>query len=230
MIDGFHRNLSLLRQERRLSQRIAARELGVSQALLSHYENGVREPGLGFVVRACDYYGVSSDFLLGRSMSRDGTAIHVEDIHDSAEDKDNVMKGSVLAVLDKKLLVNTTGVIFDILGKYGSKRLITCAFNYLSTSLYKLFRHIYSAAGSNPDAFFSVPACAFPAAADSEMSLWEARFLAALDGQGVPSEQEPEQFGSVTLSHDTLGRDYPMLVQSLFNVLHSAGERIHKSL
>ena len=38
----FPRTLSLLRQEKKISQRKAAGELGVSQALLSHYENGVR--------------------------------------------------------------------------------------------------------------------------------------------------------------------------------------------
>lgn len=55
----FSRTLSLLRQEKGVSQRTAAGVLGISQALLSHYENGIREPGLAFVVKACDYYGVS---------------------------------------------------------------------------------------------------------------------------------------------------------------------------
>ena len=46
MSSDFSRCLSLLRQEKGISQRAAAKELGISQALLSHYENGVREPGL----------------------------------------------------------------------------------------------------------------------------------------------------------------------------------------
>ena len=62
MNPDFSRSLSLLRQERGLSQRQVARELGISQALLSHYENGIREPGLNFVVKACDFYNVSGDF------------------------------------------------------------------------------------------------------------------------------------------------------------------------
>ena len=45
----FSRTLALLRQEKGISQRKAAKELGISQALLSHYENGIREPGLAFV-------------------------------------------------------------------------------------------------------------------------------------------------------------------------------------
>ncbi len=66
----FARNLSQLRHEKGVSQRQAAQALEVSQALLSHYENGIREPGLAFVVRACDYYEVSADYLLGRRLER----------------------------------------------------------------------------------------------------------------------------------------------------------------
>ena len=67
MQEEFARRLSLLRQEKKLSQRKVAQSLGVSQALLSHYENGVREPGLSFVVNASRFYGVSCDYLLGRT-------------------------------------------------------------------------------------------------------------------------------------------------------------------
>lgn len=58
---------SQLRHAAGKSQRTVAQEMHISQALLSHYENGVREPRLDFVVRACDYYGVSADYLLGRT-------------------------------------------------------------------------------------------------------------------------------------------------------------------
>ena len=44
--------LSSLRKEKGLSQKEAAAGLGVSQALLSHYENGIRECGLDFLCRA----------------------------------------------------------------------------------------------------------------------------------------------------------------------------------
>ena len=56
--------LSSLRKEKGLSQKEAAAGLGVSQALLSHYENGIRECGLDFLCRAADYYNVTTDYLL----------------------------------------------------------------------------------------------------------------------------------------------------------------------
>ena len=47
----FNRIIKLLRKERGITQKQAAEDLGVSQALLSHYEKGIRECGLDFVVR-----------------------------------------------------------------------------------------------------------------------------------------------------------------------------------
>ena len=63
----FHQILSKLRKNKRVSQRQVAADLYISQALLSHYENGIREPGLDFVNRVCSYYGVTADYLLGRT-------------------------------------------------------------------------------------------------------------------------------------------------------------------
>ena len=44
----FNRIIKLLRKERGITQKQAAEDLGVSQALLSHYEKGIRECGLDF--------------------------------------------------------------------------------------------------------------------------------------------------------------------------------------
>ncbi len=74
----FCENLSHLRKEKGVSQRKAASDLLISQALLSHYENGAREPGLAFVCRACDYYGVSADYLLGRTTEQGGAVVTPE--------------------------------------------------------------------------------------------------------------------------------------------------------
>lgn len=122
----FSRTLSLLRQERGVSQRTAAGDLGISQALLSHYENGIREPGLSFVVKACDYYHVSADFILGRTLSRDGSMLTSEEVLGAAE-PGNILQGSVLATLQSKLLSGAVGVLFGLLGKLGDKGAINLA-------------------------------------------------------------------------------------------------------
>ena len=76
----FPRVLTLLRKERGISQKLAASKLGISQALLSHYEKGIRECGLDFLIRCADFYGVSCDYMLGRSPDRTGSKLTVEDI------------------------------------------------------------------------------------------------------------------------------------------------------
>lgn len=126
MATDFSRTLSLLRQEKGISQRKAAAALGISQALLSHYENGIREPGLAFVCKVCDFYRVSADFLLGRTANRDGAMIDSETLYDGSTEKGS-LRGSIMATLQKKLAVNTTGLLFDLLSRTNSREAITAA-------------------------------------------------------------------------------------------------------
>lgn len=71
-VSKFAGKLSQLRKERGISQKMAAGDLGISQALLSHYEKGIRECGLDFLIRCGAYYGVTTDYLLGVSENRNG--------------------------------------------------------------------------------------------------------------------------------------------------------------
>ena len=66
----FSANLASLRREKGITQKQAAQALGISQALLSHYEKGIRECNLAFVRKAAEYYDVSADYLLGMTESR----------------------------------------------------------------------------------------------------------------------------------------------------------------
>lgn len=221
----FARTLSLLRQEKGVSQRTAAGVLGISQALLSHYENGIREPGLAFVVKACDYYNVSADYLLGRSMSRDGTTIGAEDLYDLSEEKENSVRGGVLALLSKKLLVNSVGLLFDLLGKTGNRNAIRAASNYLSTAVYKVFRMLYQADANNNPEFFSLSTgdftCGIP---DADMKCSEAELAEALAVHAKIKGKIP------SMAHDDLAQAYPGLYQSLLQLVHASGERFRDLL
>ena len=67
MNSDFPRIIALQRKERQISQKQAAADLGISQALLSHYEKGIRELPLSYAIILADYYQVSLDYLVGRS-------------------------------------------------------------------------------------------------------------------------------------------------------------------
>lgn len=71
MNSEFPKIITMQRKKRKLSQKQVASDLGISQALLSHYEKGIRECGLDFVVKIADYYNISCDLLLGRQSSDD---------------------------------------------------------------------------------------------------------------------------------------------------------------
>ena len=75
MKSEFSRVITLLRKEKNISQKQAAAELGISQALLSHYENGIRECGLGFLVKCADFYG-SRDFMEGHHIIATNGHLH----------------------------------------------------------------------------------------------------------------------------------------------------------
>ena len=218
MNDNFSRVLALLRQEKGISQRKAAGELGISQALLSHYENGVREPGLEFVVRACDYYHVSADYLLGRTLTRDGAVIEAEELIDAAEGKES-LRGSIMAKLQKKLLVNSTSVLVDQLGKTGSREAITHASEYLSAALYQLYRLFYRQAGGN-DSYFSTDSQAFDMdALSAGMTLSRIRYARAMQ-----SKELADKFPA--MDAQTLADEYPGLSQSVAQVLHGVDEQV----
>ena len=214
MATDFSRTLSLLRQEAGISQRKAAAALGISQALLSHYENGIREPGLAFVTRVCDFYHVSADYLLGRTASRDGSIIEAAELYDASDEK-GTLKGSILATLQKKLVVNTTGVLFDLLGKCGDRTAITAAGDYLSTALYTLLRHFYRRGGGNEDFFAVSPGDYDGGLVQADMTMSQVRYRRAL------SQAEEVQ----EITPDTLTAGYPGLGQSVAQVIHNTDER-----
>ncbi len=68
----FATKISALRREKGISQKKAAEDLEISQALLSHYEKGIRECNLDFVKKIAAYYSVTTDYLLGLSDTKQG--------------------------------------------------------------------------------------------------------------------------------------------------------------
>lgn len=108
MSSEFGSRLTSLRHERGVSQKDVAEALGVSQALLSHYEKGIRECGLDFVRRASNYYDVTADYLLGLSENRRG----LSDLFESNElpqDEDMKMQTIYRAIIKLGEIMTASG-------------------------------------------------------------------------------------------------------------------------
>lgn len=147
MRTDFPRILALLRKEKKISQRVAANDLSVSQALLSHYENGLREPGIAFIIRAAEYYHVSCDYLLGRSFSRVG------DTQKAAPEKTEIDLD-----VEQSQVLQSFYVLLDMVIKSGDNTLIEQTEQYFSLDIYKIYRCLYSASHNGMEAIFHVPA------------------------------------------------------------------------
>ena len=224
MNSDFPRILTLLRKERGISQKEAAASLNVSQALLSHYEKGIRECGLDFVVRTADFYGVSCDYLLGRSPERTGTTISIDEIpEDDALGKENSFKGSILPILNKKLIVNSLHIIFDLLGKINNKSLTGEISSFLMLAVYRMFRVVYSVNPKNEEAVFTIPKAVANSYACAEMAVKEANASAVSQGakmKGLTAIAKREE--TIPLNTERINQDYPQLSSSLFNLIQNS--------
>ena len=223
MKSDFPRVLSLLRKEKGISQKDAAKELGVSQALLSHYEKGIRECGLDFLIRAADFYGVSADYLLGRSLDPDGMTLTVEDIPEpDAAGKENTVSGAgVLPVINKKLIANSLNVLFDLLAKSGSKELTKQVSGYLMAAVYRMFRIIYSFSPKNNMNTFSVSNPGALESADAYMKSCEAKAKKLEGDSSVKTE-------NISVSSESLARNYPLFASSLFSLIKNCEDSMEK--
>lgn len=212
-LSDFPRVLTHLRKEAGLSQKKASEALGISQALLSHYEKGIRECGLLFLVRAADFYGVSVDYLLGRSLEKNGSAILLEEVPDEdAAGQGNRGAGSLLPVLNKKLICNSVAVVEDLLGATSDKELINKASLYLQISVYQMFRRLYDGNEENPQTFFGAESDVAYLMADGAMKKLEVEIQNRLKkAKKLPAMDE-----------NTIREKYPMFATSIFNLLQNA--------
>ena len=64
-------NIRSLRIDNGLTQKQVAQLLGISQNTYSQYEVGVLNYPVDAIVKLADYYGVSTDYLLGRTTVKD---------------------------------------------------------------------------------------------------------------------------------------------------------------
>ena len=57
--------IKYLRTEKGLSQEDLAKELGVSNAIISRWENGLREPSMSSLIALAKFFHVSIDYIVG---------------------------------------------------------------------------------------------------------------------------------------------------------------------
>lgn len=66
----FAERLKQLRNETGVTMEDLAEEIGTTKSTISRYENNKREPKKHFIEKTADYFGVSTDYLLGLTNNR----------------------------------------------------------------------------------------------------------------------------------------------------------------
>lgn len=222
----FNRIIKLLRTERGITQKQAAEDLHISQALLSHYEKGIRECGLDFVVRVADYYGVSCDYLLGRSADRTGAVLTADDIPNPDKMKDSIYHGSVLPTMNKKLISNSLNVLYAKVGQCHNKALVTEISTYLMMSVYKMFRLLYTSGPHNSASMFSISGGQWDGYSDAVMRMAEANVSILLSGGDIKNGEGLDNNEALAMTTESLTREFPLYASSLLNLVKTSETRI----
>lgn len=225
MNKDFPRIITMLRKEKKLSQKQVATDLGISQALLSHYEKGIRQCSLDFVISVAEYYDVSCDFLLGRSPERSGAKLNFDDIpEDNNEIPENLRGAALVPMLNKKIICNSLSIVFDMLAKNKNKQVTSDVSNYLMLAVYKVFRTLYSANENNQQTMFSVKKGLYHGYCDSYMIRYSTKFQFTTSVEcDSDSAQELKQ---AEYSPEILSQEYPNQSSSILNLIQHAESKI----
>ena len=78
--NNFGDNLKHLRKASNLTQKELGSRIGLSKAVVSKYENGMGYPTFDVLVRIAQYFGVTTDYLLGVDA---GKTVNVSGLLDS---------------------------------------------------------------------------------------------------------------------------------------------------
>ena len=221
-MNSFSRIITLLRKEKGITQKQAAADLGISQALLSHYEKGLRECGLDFLIKLCDYYNVSSDYILGRSPDRSGAVLTVDDLEGAETVKDSHYSGSVLPAMNKRLISSSLNVVYDMLGKAGNKELTTKVSDYLMLSVYRMFRKLYQSEKKNSQSMFNISTSVFEGYTLSALEKTNADISMLLSDKNL-AKAKGDAF---EMTGESIVSDYPKHATGLLNTVKTAEDLI----
>lgn len=143
--------IKMLREEMGLSQRQLAEELEISRPSITKYERDEREPNYMVFLKIADFFGVSTDFLLGKTNEKD------KNIHDyirSAKKLEDVTANDFISD-DLELNSIQKSAINGLLACYISKivpdnpwtldwiYLSTILFDAIETHCYNIFDTVY---------------------------------------------------------------------------------------
>jgi hypothetical protein len=176
-------------------------------------------------VKAADYYGVSADYLLGRTAATDGSHIAEEQIMspdeiDAATRKSGVSAKSMSSLLAKKMIIGGIDVIYSLLSKLGNTKLTQSVTEFFMLSVYSCFRLTHRANPRNDANIFSVKEEMAFRGAVAGRSLCEGRAVIAADESTAKSSELP------LITTASLEADYSRQANALMSLVKNSEKLI----
>ena len=159
------------------------------------------------------------------SPERNGRQLTVEDIPEADSAKDVVFKGNIMPVLNKKLISNSLGVVYDLIGKSESKQLNTEISNYLMMAVYRSFRILYSTNSKNENTMFAIPQELVSGYCNAAMLMSEARAQQLAQGADKGGERI-KNLDEVKITTEYLMQNYPKQSQALLNLIQNSEAKL----
>ena len=107
MISSFSERLKELRAEKGIRSEDAAEVFGVSRATLSAYEMGKSVPDLNVLNKMADFYGVSTDYICGRTNVKKSLQADTSSVKLSQSDVNKISELSDSETVGLSLLINS---------------------------------------------------------------------------------------------------------------------------
>ena len=205
MTNGFAKRMTELRRKKGITQKQAAASLGISQALLSHYEKGVRECGLDFLLKAAAFYEVTVDYLLS---------------------KEKKEKPLTPAQETQRLFNGGNKVIFDMVEKTRDPQLLSQATDFMALAYYRLYRLLYW--GGHPNRSpFTLPEQTYRALADAGMEISEVKLQCVLEGMDI-GQYKGVDVHELEVDQEELTRRYGKEYLDILAIIEKAENRLAK--
>ena len=209
MKNSFPAAITELRKAKGLTQKQAAKALGISQSLLSHYENGLRECNLDFLIKISDFYDVTCDQILGHAVP-------------TFQETKNLENSSKI-----QSIYDSLEIMFDLVEHCNNESVSKEIADFINIAIYRIFRLVYFSGNNSGDGIFNLPKHTYRAMADAKMQVSEAEIRCALSGWDESEELEPVfDKGALTVTKRELSALYGEKFDHLVELLNKAEEKI----
>ena len=163
---------------------------------------------------------------MGRSPEPAGKTLSYDDIPEQDTNGSKVAAGGMMAAFNKKLIVNSTNVLFSLIQKTGSNTIMKEASSFLMLAIYKMFRIVYSSNPKNDSRFFTVPEVISSGVTSAAMSVCEANAAAAAKGVVIGDGDTASETDDTLITTGSLSEEYAGSASSLLNVIKNSEAKI----